>query len=119
MLDKMIMVVGDDDLYLKAVKLHLSKSFRHVTVVPTGEGALKASQHAIYDIVILDIHLPGLNGWAVLDKLKAYAPDTKVIIATSDDRERCRAINSGAFDLLEKPFSLNQLDDLIAHALHI
>lgn len=121
MLDKMIMVVDDEDLYRKAVKLHLSKSFRHVTVVPSGEEALVMSQQASYDLVILDIHLPGVNGWAVLDELKSYAPGTKVIIATSDEREkeRCRARNRGAFDVLEKPFSLDQLDDLVSRALSL
>ncbi len=119
MLDKMIMVVDDEDLYRKAVKLHLSKSFRHVTVVPSGEEALVMSQQASYDLVILDIHLPGVNGWAVLDKLKSYAPGTKVIIATSDEKEKGCARNRGAFDVLEKPFSLDQLDDLISQALSL
>jgi DNA-binding response OmpR family regulator len=115
----MIMVVDDEDLYRTVVRLHLLKSFRHVTVVPSGEEALKMSQLATYDLVILDIHLPGLNGWAVLDRMKAYAPGTKVIIATSDERERekCRAGNKGVFDVLEKPFSLDQLDNLISQAL--
>ncbi len=121
MRDKMIMVVDDADLYREAVKLHLLKSFRHVTVVSSGEKALEMSRQAAYDLVILDIHLPGLNGWAVLEKMKAYAPGTKVIIATSDERERekCRAGNRGAFDVLEKPFSLDQLDDLISRALSL
>ncbi len=72
-----------------------------------------------YDVVLLDIQMPKLNGIETLKKLKAYSPDLSIImVSASRDIENVRAaLKEGAYDYVFKPFNVNDVDNVIRRAL--
>ena len=87
-----------------------------------GELGLRRALDERYDLVILDLGLPSMDGLSVLEGLKRERPEVPVLIlsARSDLRTRLAAFSLGACDYLEKPFAF---DDLLArvrrHALRV
>src|SRR5207253_8987050 len=77
----------------------------------TGEDALLSVLESPYDAVILDVMLPGLDGWTVLSRMRAGGQRTPVLILTARDavQDRVRGLNLGADDYLVKPFALAEL----------
>lgn len=72
-----------------------------------------------YDVVLLDIQMPKLNGIETLKKLKAYSPDLSIImVSASRDLENVRAaLKEGAYDYVFKPFNVNDVDGVIRRAI--
>ena len=72
-----------------------------------------------YDVVLLDIQMPKLNGIETLKKLKAYSPDLSIImVSASRDLENVRAaLKEGAYDYVFKPFNVNDVDAVIRRAI--
>ncbi len=72
-----------------------------------------------YDVVLLDIQMPKLNGIETLKKLKAYSPDLSIImVSASRDIENVRAaLKEGAYDYVFKPFNVNDVDTVIRRAI--
>jgi len=72
-----------------------------------------------YDVVLLDIQMPKLNGIETLKKLKAYSPDLSIImVSASRDLENVRAaLKEGAYDYIFKPFNVNDVDAVIRRAI--
>jgi CheY-like chemotaxis protein len=103
----------------------LAKSLAHdretyeVTTVNDGETALSVIDQQPFDVVVLDIRLPGMNGLDVLMNIKEHKPSTKVIIMTAygsiDIREKAKA--RGSLYYIEKPFEIEQMRNLILKAL--
>jgi len=89
----------------------LRKDFHRVQAVCTGEEALMEIEGKFYHVIVLDINLPDMNGWEVLEHIKQHSPQSKVIMITCDDTEEMKqhAHSRGAADFLEKPFDLNAL----------
>ena len=106
------------------MKRFFEKNFVHVTASGTGEEAIKNIQQQQYHVVILDINLPGINGWEVLDYIKRSSPDTSVVIVTSSEDGRIRqdALERGASECMGKPFNLDDLKgvllDILSHQRH-
>ena len=73
-----------------------------------------------FDLVVLDWKLPGLDGLAVLQELRALAPQTPVLLISiaADDRLRREALSLGAFEVLRKPIDLGALASTVERALH-
>jgi two-component system copper resistance phosphate regulon response regulator CusR len=65
----------------------------------------------VYDLVILDVMLPGIDGWAVLDGIRKSGRDMPVLFLTARDQveDRVRGLESGADDYLVKPFAFSEL----------
>jgi len=82
-------------------------------VDPAGEGvrALKLAKSKHYDLVILDLLLPGLDGVSVLRGIIDHRPDQRVLVlsALSDVESKVRCLEIGASDYLSKPFALSEL----------
>lgn len=78
---------------------------------PTGEDALKLTQGNDYDIIILDLILPGISGEGVLKELRGQHDKTPVIVLTAlnDVDTKTKLLNTGADDYLVKPFSFVEL----------
>lgn len=97
------------------------KNFVHVTASSTGEEAIKNIRQQQYQVVILDINLPGINGWEVLEYIKQKSPNTRVIIITSseDGGIRHEAIQKGASECMGKPFNLDELRYVLMKALSL
>ena len=101
------------------MKRYFEKDFVHVTASTTGEDAIINIRQKLYHVVILDINLPGINGWEVLDYIKRNSPTSSVIIITSseDGGIRQEAIQRGAVECMGKPFGLDDLKHVLLDIL--
>ena len=89
----------------------LEQAGHRVTMAPDGESALARFAEAAFDGVVLDLGLPGIDGLAVLRRLRAQQPALPVLILTARDGvdDRVAGLNAGADDYLTKPFSGDEL----------
>ncbi|KIC79198.1 heavy metal response regulator transcription factor [Pseudomonas sp. C5pp] len=79
--------------------------------VTTGTDALQQAQSEAYDLLILDVMMPGLDGWEVLRKIRAAGQDVPVLFLTARDGvdDRVKGLELGADDYLVKPFAFSEL----------
>ena len=114
-----ILVVEDNEDLCTTVAYNLKKRGYEVETAFSGEEALEKAGRLILDLVLLDINLPGIDGIAVLNKLKEHDPDLLVIIITAygDLSHAISALQGGAYDYLTKPFELEELRLKVAKAL--
>lgn len=107
-----ILLVEDDKVLADALSRALVQSAHAVDVVDSGEQADDALALAIYDLAILDIGLPGINGLEVLRRLRARKSDIPVLMLTALDTpaDQVRGLDLGADDYLAKPFELAVLE---------
>lgn len=106
-----VLLVEDDKLLGDGIKNGLRQSGYGVDWLEDGISASQALQYETFDIIVLDIGLPGEDGLQVLQKLRNSGKDTPVIILTARDgvSDRVLGLDSGADDYLVKPFDLNEL----------
>ncbi len=107
-----ILLVEDDAMLADAVARALTQSAHAVDVVNTGSDADKALLAAEYDVVVLDIGLPQLDGLEVLRRLRARRSTVPVLVMTVRDtlEERVAGLDLGADDYITKPFHLTELE---------
>ena len=107
-----ILLVEDDKVLADALSRTLVQSAHAVDIVASGDDADHAIALGIYDLAILDIGLPGLNGLDVLRRLRARKSMLPVLILTAHDtlEDRVRGLDLGADDYLAKPFDLPELE---------
>ncbi|MEU6080674.1 response regulator transcription factor [Streptomyces sp. NPDC047108] len=113
-----VLVVEDDQFVRSALIRHLTEASHTVRSVGTALEALREVAHVRFDVVVLDLGLPDLDGAEVLKMLRGVT-DVPVIIATARDEESeiVRLLNDGADDYLVKPFSVDHLSARIAAVL--
>jgi DNA-binding response OmpR family regulator len=101
----------DDEALGKFVRQGLESEHHVVEVVTDGEKAREAAAGSQYDIVILDLNLPKLDGVSVLRQLRLKKPSVPVLILTQRARveDRVQCLDTGADDYLSKPFSFTEL----------
>ena len=107
-----VLLVEDDPLLADALRIALSQSAHQVDVVGDGELADQALRDASYDLNVLDIGLPKMNGRDVLRRLRQSNAGTPVLVLSALERieDRVDLLNLGADDFLQKPFHLSELD---------
>ncbi|MCM1967650.1 response regulator transcription factor [Streptomyces sp. NPDC002812] len=113
-----VLVVEDDQFVRSALIRHLTEASHTVRSVGTALEALREVAHNRFDVVILDLGLPDLDGAEALKMLRGIT-DVPVIIATArdDEAEIVRLLNDGADDYLTKPFSVEHLSARMAAVL--
>lgn len=113
-----VLVVEDDQFVRSALIRHLTEASHTVRSVGTALEALREVAHFRFDVVILDLGLPDLDGSEALKMLRGIT-DVPVIIATArdDESEIVRLLNDGADDYLTKPFSVEHLAARMAAVL--
>lgn len=106
-----ILMVEDEKYMAEAVAQVLKKNNYSVDLAYDGEYGLDCAVSNIYDIIILDIMLPKLNGINVLKELRGQGIETPVILLTArgDTEDKVRGLDSGADDYLAKPFHTGEL----------
>ena len=109
-MSKHILVVEDDAKTAATVRLYLEDAGHAVTIVADGESGLQAARSGDFDLVVLDIMLPRLDGTDVCRKLRVDS-DVPVIMLTAKTTEdqRIRGLDLGADDYVAKPFSPREL----------
>jgi len=106
-----ILVVEDEEALAFGIRDALVHSGYEVDVVHDGGGAIEKLKADSYDLVVLDIMLPGKSGLEVLRELRASKQDVRVIVLTAlaDESDVVRGFELGADDYMAKPFSPREL----------
>ncbi|KQY59535.1 two-component system response regulator [Aeromicrobium sp. Root495] len=106
-----ILVVEDEDRIASFVAKGLKAEGYTPTVVADGITGLDYALTGEFDLVVLDIGLPGMDGHAVLDRLSSERPDLPVIMLTARDSvtDTVQALDGGAADYMSKPFRFDEL----------
>ena len=110
-----LLIVEDDAPLASGLQRILEAEGHAVDVTPRGEDAVSAASNERFDLVILDIGLPQLDGFEVLRRLRATASDktgpTPVLVLTARDavEDRVRGLDLGADDYMVKPFAMPEL----------
>ena len=106
-----ILLVEDDKGIVRFVKKGLLEHSFSVEVATNGEEGVDSALHRQYDLIVLDILLPKLDGREVLKKIRSMDIQTPVVFLTAKDSEAdiVHGLNLGADDYLTKPFSFNEL----------
>ena len=106
-----ILLVEDDKGIVRFVKKGLLENSFSVEVATNGEEGLNAILHMQYDLIVLDILLPRMDGREVLKRIRSMDIQTPVIFLTAKDSESdiIKGLNLGADDYITKPFSFNEL----------
>ena len=110
-----ILVVDDQEVVRKSYLRSLADTRSNVEAVDSGDGALRAMETRAFDVVMLDLRMPGRDGMSVLRTIKEKWPESEVVVITgypSVDTAK-EAIRLGACDYLAKPVSP---DDVIRAA---
>lgn len=108
-----ILVIEDDTLVARTIERCLRGSEYHVQVVNTGVAGLKAARRKIPDLVLLDVMMPGMDGYTVCKEMRedALLKDVPVIFLTAKNKveDKIVGLSVGADDYLGKPFNVDEL----------
>ena len=104
-----ILVVDDEEDILELVRYNLAREGYHVSGALSGEEALKKARNEVFDLIVLDLMLPGIDGLEVTKKLKANekTQNTPIVMLTAKGEEAdiVTGLELGADDYITKPFS--------------
>ncbi len=104
-----VLVVDDDPAIREVLVAYLAREGHEVLEADSGEAALHLAAGA--DLVVLDLMLPGLDGWRVAEILRSRDPELPILMLTArgEEEERVRGFELGADDYVTKPFSPREL----------
>lgn len=114
-----ILVIDDDSSICETFELYLTEEGYQVQTAMTGTEGLNRFVEASPDVVILDIRLPDIDGFTVLEDLREENENVKVIMITAhhDMESTIEAMKGGAFDYIHKPVDVDELDIAIKKAI--
>jgi len=105
-----ILIVDDELLTVRILSANLKASGYQVLTAYDGQEALKIMEKQPVDLVLLDILMPGPDGFDVCRKIReTYNVPVIVISAQGQEKDKLRALNSGAQDYITKPFGMAEL----------
>ncbi len=108
---KQILLVEDDQRLSESISRTLTRKGYEVSPVFDGTAGLQAALGQRYDLVILDVVLPGLDGYAICGELRRQRPRLPILMLTAldDTEDRLRGFEQGTDDYLAKPFDIREL----------
>jgi two-component system nitrogen regulation response regulator GlnG len=114
-----ILIADDEDSLRWVLEKGLRQAGHEVDAAKDGESALRAFEAEPYDLVFLDVRMPGMDGLTALGKLRQIRPDANVIVMTAHGtmETAIQAMQRGAYDYLAKPFDLDEVLLLTERAL--
>lgn len=106
-----ILVVEDDSVLREAVVSLLTEERYLVDAAVSGDEGLYAAEQGIYDLLVLDIMLPEINGFEIVKALRSQGNTVPILLLTARDSvdDRVMGLESGADDYLVKPFAIREL----------
>ena len=106
-----LLVVEDETKTAAYLRRGLEENGFVVDVASRGDDGLHMARTVVYDVVILDVMLPGLDGWAVVAAVRQEGKQTPVLFLTARDavNDRVKGLELGADDYLVKPFAFSEL----------
>jgi two-component system KDP operon response regulator KdpE len=107
----LILIVDDEPVVLRALRVALEAQDYAVAAVLTGEDALARITNGAFDLVLLDLGLPGVDGFEVIRRVRVLYPALPIIVlsAQGEDAVKVEALDLGADDYVSKPFSVREL----------
>jgi DNA-binding response OmpR family regulator len=113
-----VLIVDDEKDFLDIMAERMGARGVEVSTTTSAENALKMVRKETYDVVIMDLMMPEMDGFKALKLFKETRPDLPIILLTANvPEEKCiEAIELGAMDVIEKPADLNLLTQKIKDA---
>jgi len=110
-----VLFVDDEAPIRQVMEIELPRMGHQVVICENGEQAIKAIDEQSFDAAIIDLRMPGLSGWDVVEHLNNVAPDTEFVISTGHGNmdEAIRAVRQGAYDFLPKPCKLFEIANVL------
>src|ERR1035441_10877358 len=105
-----VLLVDDEPTIRRALRTPLNEMGFHTTEASRGEEALHLVQSQTFDVVLLDVNMPGMGGMKTLARLRSVAPRLPILMLTvvDDEEQKVEALESGADDYITKPFSVRE-----------
>jgi two-component system KDP operon response regulator KdpE len=108
--DKLILVVDDEPRMVNFMRMNLELEGCRVISAPNGRDALDKAREEMPDVVLLDIMMPGMDGFETLRRLRLFSQVPVLVLTAKDEEEdRVRGLELGADDYIGKPFSHREL----------
>ena len=113
-----VLLVDDEEDFLKTLAERLETRGLQVTTATSGEKALASVEGQEYDLIVLDLAMPGFDGIETLKRIKALQPEVEIIMLSGQGsiRTSIEAMKLGACDFLQKPVDINELMGKIGEA---
>lgn len=106
-----ILIIEDEKILNDTISKSLKKAGYEVEPAFDGLNAMEMVEIESYDLIVLDLNLPNMDGMEILKSLRKYDKETKVLIlsARSQIKDKVQGLDAGANDFLQKPFHLDEL----------
>ena len=106
-----VLLVEDDPTTSKSIEMMLSSAGMILDITDLGEDGLEIGKLYDYDIIVLDLMLPDIDGYEVLRRLRSAKVETPVLILSglTESEQKVKGLGTGADDYLTKPFNKNEL----------
>ncbi|MCE5336118.1 MAG: response regulator [Desulfobacteraceae bacterium] len=114
-----VLLIDDEVAFSRTVAEFLRRKGYEADIAPSGEEGLKAMREKTYDVIILDLRMPGLSGMEVLkeiDPSRKLAPEVIILTGFGTVDSGLEGLNYGAFDFLAKPVKVGVLIEKIMAA---
>ena len=112
-----ILIVEDEEPISNLIRMSLTKAEYHCEQAFDGESAADAIEGGYYDLILLDIMLPGINGYELLEYIKTKEIPVIFITAMGDLDDRVKGLRAGAEDYITKPFEMLEVQARIETVL--
>ena len=106
-----VLIVEDDEVIAQGMARHLGAAGFDAVWVGNGDQGLARLRYERPDVCVLDLMLPGLDGWKLIETIRAEGIGTPIVVvsARGTEHDRVHALEIGADDYLVKPFSMKEL----------
>jgi two-component system KDP operon response regulator KdpE len=105
-----ILAVDDEPQILRALRTSLTARGHEVVTAPNGETALDSLSAEPFELVILDLGLPGIDGVEVISRIRTWSAVPVIVLSVRDAQaDKVAALDAGADDYLTKPFAMDEL----------
>lgn len=114
-----VLLIDDEVLFIENIAETLRLKGYEVSVAGSGEQGLRAIRGGEFDVVVLDLRMPGISGLNVLKEIRterAGSPEVIILTGHSTIESSLEGLSSGAFDYLTKPIKIKELVERIAEA---
>ena len=113
-----VLIIEDDDVIAQGMARHLTAAGFDAVGVANGETGLARLRYEQPDVCVLDLMLPGIDGWRVIEQARGEGIGTPIVVvsARGTEHDRINALELGADDYLVKPFSMKELAARVAAA---
>lgn len=113
-----ILFVDDEEMFLQSIAKVLRRKGMEISTVSNGPSALKMMGEGHFDVIVLDVRMPGMNGLDTMEEIRRRDPDMPVILLSGNIQidEVAVAVKGGAVEVLVKPCSIEDLVTAIGNA---